>query len=81
MTAFLLPMRLQWESILIRQRIYVHLQLGNQEIMAYLGGESFPNQGDDGWVLVTVDGFPIGWGKRVQNVIKNYYPHGLRQQS
>ncbi len=57
------------------------LQLGNKEISAYLGGQSFPNQGDDGWVLITVDDFPIGWGKRVQNVIKNYYPHGLRQQS
>jgi NOL1/NOP2/fmu family ribosome biogenesis protein len=28
-----------------------------------------------------VDGYPIGWGKRVQNVIKNYYPHGLRVHS
>jgi len=57
------------------------LQMGNRDISAYLGGLSFPNPGDDGWVLITVDDFPIGWGKRVQNVIKNYYPHGLRQQS
>jgi NOL1/NOP2/fmu family ribosome biogenesis protein len=56
-------------------------QVGDKEISAFLGGESFANQGDDGWVLITVHGFPIGWGKRVQNVVKNYFPHGLRQRS
>jgi NOL1/NOP2/sun family putative RNA methylase len=33
----------------------------------------------EGWVLVTLDGFPLGWGKRVGDVIKNYYPRGLRR--
>jgi NOL1/NOP2/fmu family ribosome biogenesis protein len=54
------------------------LQNDDPQISAYLRGESLPSSGDDGWVLVTVDGFPIGWGKRVQNVVKNFYPHGLR---
>jgi NOL1/NOP2/fmu family ribosome biogenesis protein len=54
---------------------------GDQVVSAYIRGNSFSNQGENSWVLVTVDGYPIGWGKRVQNVIKNYYPHGLRQQS
>ena len=57
------------------------LSKGDKEVTAYLGGESFSNQGDEGWVLITVDDFPIGWGKRVQNVVKNYYPHGLRRRS
>ena len=47
-------------------------------MLAYLRGESLPSPGKDGWTLVTVDDFPIGWGKRVQNVLKNAYPHGLR---
>jgi NOL1/NOP2/sun family putative RNA methylase len=58
---------------------YLPLQIGDSQLSAYLGGESIPDLGEDGWVLVTVDGYPLGWGKRVQNVIKNFYPRGLRQ--
>ncbi len=47
-------------------------------LMAYLAGESIPAIGENGWVLLCVDGFPVGWGKRVHHLIKNYYPHGLR---
>jgi len=55
------------------------------QVNAYLRGESLSGerqgktQPDGGWVMVTVDGFPLGWGKQVQGVIKNYYPHGLRR--
>ncbi len=52
---------------------------GDQRLSAYFKGESLTNSGVDGWVLVSVDGYPVGWGKRVQNVIKNFYPHGLRR--
>jgi NOL1/NOP2/fmu family ribosome biogenesis protein len=55
------------------------MQLGDKQLFSYLAGDSLPSSGDNAWVLVTVDGFPIGWGKRVQNVIKNFYPHGLRR--
>jgi 16S rRNA C967 or C1407 C5-methylase (RsmB/RsmF family)/NOL1/NOP2/fmu family ribosome biogenesis protein len=48
------------------------------ETAAYLRGEGFPSEGENGWTLVTVDGFPLGWGKRVNGVLKNYYPRGLR---
>jgi NOL1/NOP2/sun family putative RNA methylase len=47
-------------------------------LQAYLAGSSIPDAGADGWVLLTVDGYPIGWGKRVRRTIKNYYPRGLR---
>jgi NOL1/NOP2/sun family putative RNA methylase len=62
-------------------RHIIPLHLGDQRVSAYLGGESFNNSGKNEWVLLTLDGFPIGWGKRVQNVVKNYYPHGLRHPS
>jgi NOL1/NOP2/fmu family ribosome biogenesis protein len=52
---------------------------GDQRISSYFSGESIYDKAENAWILVTVDGFPIGWGKRVQNVIKNYYPHGLRR--
>lgn len=55
------------------------MTLGDQQLSVYFVGESFAYSGENGWVLVTVDGYPVGWGKRVQNVIKNYYPHGLRR--
>ena len=29
-----------------------------------------------GWTVVTVDGFPLGWGKGVQGMLKNHYPRG-----
>jgi NOL1/NOP2/sun family putative RNA methylase len=48
-------------------------------VRAYLRRESLEtgSQGK-GWTLVTVDGFPLGWGKWVGDVLKNYYPRGLR---
>ena len=51
---------------------------GDKRLMAYLMGETIPSKGEDGWVLVCVDRFPLGWGKRVKGSLKNYYPHGLR---
>jgi len=55
------------------------LTLDDKRISSYFSGESFPNSGEDGWILISVDGFPVGWGKRVKNIIKNFYPHGLRR--
>jgi NOL1/NOP2/sun family putative RNA methylase len=49
------------------------------ETLAYLRGESLPAPGPDGWTLVTIDGFPLGWGRRVKGQLKNHYPHGLRR--
>jgi len=28
-----------------------------------------------------VDGWPLGWGKRVQGILKNHYPHGWQIHS
>lgn len=57
----------------------VELQPGDRKIASYLAGESFTSPGDNGWVLVTMNGYPLGWGKRVAGVVKNYYPRGLRR--
>ncbi len=46
---------------------------------AYLQGHPIPHSGPNGWLLVTVDGFGLGWGKRVSGQIKNHYPRGLRR--
>jgi 16S rRNA C967 or C1407 C5-methylase (RsmB/RsmF family)/NOL1/NOP2/fmu family ribosome biogenesis protein len=49
------------------------------EIQRYLAGHSLASPGPDGWTLVTVDGFGLGWGKRVNGRLKNHYPRGLRR--
>jgi len=48
------------------------------EIQVYLRGETLDSPGEDGWTLVCVDGFPLGWARRKAGVLKNYYPHNLR---
>lgn len=45
----------------------------------YLHGEAIPSDGPNGWVLIGVEEFPLGWGKRVQGIIKNHYPKELRK--
>jgi NOL1/NOP2/sun family putative RNA methylase len=50
-----------------------------EEAARYLSGETLTKPGQPGWVLITIDGFPLGWGKRSGNIIKNHYPKGLRR--
>jgi NOL1/NOP2/fmu family ribosome biogenesis protein len=52
------------------------LAADSRELAAYLRGETLPSDGVPGWLVVTVEGWPIGWGKRVQGVVKNHYPRG-----
>lgn len=47
-------------------------------IYKYLRGETLPSHTSDGWTLVCVDKYPLGWGKTVQHTLKNHYPKGLR---
>jgi NOL1/NOP2/sun family putative RNA methylase len=49
------------------------------DVTAYLRGESLISSRQvNGWVVVTVDGFPLGWGKESAGQLKNHYPKGLR---
>ncbi|AIE60435.1 RsmF rRNA methyltransferase first C-terminal domain-containing protein [Bacillus methanolicus] len=50
----------------------------NDSWLRYLKGETFSSEGDRGWMLVTIDGFPLGWGKEAKGTLKNFYPKGLR---
>jgi NOL1/NOP2/fmu family ribosome biogenesis protein len=55
------------------------LQADDPELLRYLRGEVLPSDGPKGWVLVTVDGYPLGWGKRVQGRLKSHLPTWLRR--
>ena len=54
-----------------------NLSSDSEEIKKYLHGETLPCQ-MDGWVQVTVDGFPIGLGKASGGILKNHFPKHLR---
>ena len=57
------------------------LELSSQkeEWLHYVKGLTLAGTGRfSGWVLITVDGFPIGWGKEAGGMVKNFYPKGLR---
>jgi NOL1/NOP2/fmu family ribosome biogenesis protein len=52
--------------------------VGDPDLLAYMKGETIGSIGEDGWTLVTVDSFPLGWAKRVKGKLKSHYPKGLR---
>ena len=51
-----------------------------QEPEKYLRGETLScDPSLKGWVLVTCQGQPMGWGKADRGIVKNHYPKGLRR--
>jgi len=54
----------------------VDLPADDPRLAGYLRGEPFEAGSPSGWTLITVDGFPLGWGKQVQGLVKNHYPRG-----
>lgn len=60
----------------------LNLDADSDELRAYLGGNTLqmpePLVDAKGWILVTVDGLPLGWGKAAAGILKNHYPKGLR---
>jgi NOL1/NOP2/sun family putative RNA methylase len=51
----------------------------SKEIHAYLHGETLAGDYHHaGWLLVTVEGYALGWGKQSEGQIKNHFPKGLR---
>ncbi len=51
------------------------------EALRYQAGETLnvPETTPGGWVLPTLDGLALGWGKVTGGVLKNHYPKGLRR--
>lgn len=57
------------------------LTYSGKEWDQYLRGETLPlNDSRKGWTVVTIDGFPLGWGKAAAGTLKNFYPKGLRRR-
>lgn len=66
----------------LRPRDVRHVEnLSSESAIAasYLRGETFTSLGgENGWYLITVDGYSVGWGKLTGTTMKNHYPKGLR---
>ena len=60
------------------------LKCEDDRVVRYLKGETIELLGDeqhdlsDGYVLICVDDYPLGWGKNTKGVIKNKYLPGWR---
>lgn len=55
------------------------LKYDNILIERFLKGETLNIEANlKGWVLVTADGYPLGWGKLTDGQLKNHLPRGLR---
>lgn len=57
------------------------LTINDQRIISYLKGEEIVAQVEDGYGIITVDGYPLGLYKAKNQKLKNHYPKGLRYQS
>lgn len=56
----------------------INLDIRDENIYTYLKGGTIHVSGNDGWNLITVNGYSIGWGKMSKGVVKNHYPKGIR---
>ncbi len=76
-----------WAMALRAEAVRRRCELSSEgeEAYRYLRGETLEARPEtmqgkgDGFCLVTVDGYPIGWGKRTGGTVKNHYPKGLRK--
>jgi len=58
----------------------LRFSIADTNVVRYLKCESIQPEGDysDGWYLICVDDFPLGWGKMTKNNFKNKYQPGWR---
>ena len=58
----------------------INLSSKDSKVISYLKCETLTVAGDNpnGWQLISVDGYPLGWGKLTNNTLKNMYLAGWR---
>ena len=61
----------------------LNLTASDERTIRYLKGETLTlapeeSEGPDGWMLVCVDSYPLGWGKKLNFSLKNKYHTGWR---
>ena len=58
--------------------IAISLSPEDERVIRFLKGETISLEGPDGYVLICVDGFGLGWGKMNRGICKNKYNIGWR---
>lgn len=58
----------------------ISLPAEDERVVRYLKGETIQLEGENGWCLFGVDGFPLGWGKMQNGRLKNKYARGWRME-
>lgn len=58
----------------------ISLSPEDERVEKYLRGETIEAESEDGFVLVCVDGYPLGWAKASRGTLKNKYTPGWRKQ-
>ena len=58
--------------------IAISLSPDDERVIRFLKGETISLDGPDGYVLICVDGFGLGWGKINRGICKNKYNIGWR---
>jgi len=58
----------------------VNISKNQPEALKYLKGETIPAEGSNGWKLVCIDDYPVGWGKLSDGMLKNHYLKEWRLQ-
>lgn len=56
----------------------VDFKLEDENVWRYLKGETIIKQATKGYNLICVDGYPLGWAKGQNNMLKNEYPPSWR---
>lgn len=58
----------------------IDFSVKDQNVVRYLKGESLDVEAKEGYQLICVDGFSLGWAKKSGNILKNKYSPGWRLQ-
>ncbi len=56
----------------------INLSADDERVIKYLKGETIEADGKNGWALILVDTYPLGWGKMNNGLVKNKYLPGWR---
>ena len=64
-------------------QLCLNMPAEDERVIRYLKGETLTldageTKSKDGWTLVCVDGYPLGWGKKNKSSLKNKYHAGWR---
>ncbi|MTI68162.1 MAG: NOL1/NOP2/sun family putative RNA methylase [Firmicutes bacterium] len=56
------------------------LSSNDLEALKYLKGETLMIKDEKSWKLISIDGYPVGWGKQTKSFLKNYYNKNWRMK-